>query len=146
MSGGYSKYRFHFEDYSREPEAVLIDDSFFYELNEAEEIFVEHYKTEGYDVYKLLNCGADFLLIKDDEHIILEVKTTLSRSSVSEAIIQILYAKGIIEKDMTYSITDCIIGYIYNSGSVNNKSHMKTAVRYLNHFKIRTEKLSYDQS
>lgn len=138
---GYSKYRFHFEDYSREPEAVLIDDSFFYELNEAEELFVEHYKSEGYNVYKLLNCGADFLLIKGDEHIILEVKTTLAKNNISEAIIQILYAKSIIENDMTYSITDCMIGYIYKSESKNDEKHMKAAIRYLNHFGIRTKKL-----
>lgn len=133
----YGRHRFCFIKFPPTPKITLLDNEIKtkYKLNEAEETFRKHYNNRSYKVYRLSNCGADFLLEKNKEYTILEVKTTISKNNVSDAIVQLLYAKDILEKD--YNINNSIIGCMFESENKNMKAFVKACDRYLKHFEIK---------
>lgn len=103
-----------------------------YNTNETEKLAIDYFIEKEYDIWGLRHCGADFIIKKNGEYTLVEVKTTLSRNTSYMGMIQLLFGVDIIKKEFNIDITNKMLVYI------NIMPDNTGEKRYLNHFNIKT--------
>lgn len=106
-------------------------------LQETEEALVKQFSKEG-ELFKLVGYGCDFLYKNNGLNILIECKGTFSKYCTSSAILQLLYAKGLLESDKNMNIDELWVSYLKDSNQVKDKPDKN---RYLTHFNVKSVRL-----